>query len=320
MKKIAYKVVMLSLIFLLMACQDPIFWTQQNEKLTPSNNLSKVGRIFDVDIDDSEQFLYAIVGGLLYRRAINSNEWKNFGLPGFAHSLDVRSGRIALTNGIYSYDFTMMKIGFLVDPVAKRAFFDKDQNSVVIAYSRASSVPHDMDVFTVEGISHQFVGRYIGQINQRIVSSTGVFDSNGVNVGETLRDPRGTDGRWLVANTRAGEVAGDAFVNPVMSITGVSITSRTEGFLTNTSDGSGSSLALVGVAVGGYREVFINDNGDYVARIPLSSIIDSSVYRASELNTAYIERFFYKNNTLFALTTDKGLWTQRNRSGVWVWE
>lgn len=122
MSKIMHKILVLGLAVLLVACQDPIFWTQQNEKLTISHNLSKVGRIFDVDIDDSEQYLYAIVGGMLYRREVISNEWKLFELPGFAHSLDLRSGRIALTDGVYAYDFSGMKIGSIVDATAKRAF------------------------------------------------------------------------------------------------------------------------------------------------------------------------------------------------------
>lgn len=104
MKHIIRRIGLLTIVALMMgSCQDPIFWTQVVEGRTPQNNLNKSARIFDVDTDGS--YLYALAGGILYRRAIGSVDWERYELPQWAHSIDVEGGRISFTEGIYTYDF-----------------------------------------------------------------------------------------------------------------------------------------------------------------------------------------------------------------------
>lgn len=328
MIRIRKNVLAFLMVFLLATCQDPIFWTQQSEGLTQSNNLVKNARVFDVDFD-SNSYLYVIVGGFLYRRHISNNEWVGYDLPQKAHSLDVDRGKISLTVGIYEYDFVNMQLGPVIDINAKRAFFDKriDGTVIEVRYARSEETDNPMDLFFVDNT--QYVGRYIGMIRGMIVSSIGVFDPN-VNAPinrDRFRDPTGTDGTWLLANNLAGIVKDDVsdfIFTTTNTISGVAVISYTDAFNTDTQDGTPDTVALVsvgGIVNGGsgYREIFL-DKDEYRSRSPLSSVNDIDKYLSSDLSSAYIERFFYKRGMLFALTTNRGLWTQYEKSGSWIWE
>jgi hypothetical protein len=317
MKKNHIAVVLFGIIVGLVSCQDPIFWTQQNEQLTPNNNLNKQARVFDVDANADGSRIFAVLGGLLFMRDITSSEWKQYDLPDRAHSIDVHNSLISLTKGIYSYDFVNMILGGVVDAAAERAFFDKVAG-VTVSYQRDANASIPADSFTVNG--NVYVGRYIGMLGGNVVSSVGVFNgATAVNAGR-FRDPRGTDGLWLTANNLVGLVSGSDFSNPVDPMTGVAVITDTTAFNDLPSDGSPATIALVSVALGGYREIFVNPEGIHSARLPISSVGDANIYNASELSSAYIERYFYKAGILFALTTDRGLWSQTEKNGIWTWE
>ncbi len=309
-----YVLGVLSTVFLLFGCQDPIFWVQVAEGNTPQHNLTKNAMVFDADATATN--LYAIMGGWLYTRSRNQVTWRQINLGGRrAYSIDVVKGKIGMFDNVYDIDLVTGVLSNPASPERPMVFFDKVTNTEI---SQTQS-----DSFDSNG--QPYPGRYLGMIGSHIVSTVAVFNSSVAPVNPSVwLNPRATYRGWLIAGSdtnsnipvSVGITSGDNFDNPNPLAVSAARSVVNEGFIVRRGAVS-ETLVLIGIT-SGYRELFLDSGGNYAIREPLTSVNDVNTYRASKMTEASVERFVFRNGVLFALTSNMGLWSMEN--GKWTWE